>query len=91
MRSSLLPLALFASLVAASCVGPNNAFNGVAAWNTRVTNSKWGNELIYIGLWIVPVYEIAYAADGLIFNSFEFWGGTNPIGTPGEFENQGKQ
>ncbi len=72
-----------------SCVGPNNAFNTINTWNGRVTESKWLNELIYVGMWIVPVYEIALAADSLIFNSIEFWGAENPIKEADDFELKG--
>lgn len=91
MRNKLPILALLACLTATSCVGPNNAFNGVASWNSRATNSKWWNELIYVGLWVVPVYEITLGLDAVVFNTFEFWGGTNPISPPAKFESQDKK
>ena len=37
------------------------------------------NELVFIALHIVPVYEIAYLADVIVFNSIEFWSGSNPV------------
>ena len=89
MARTLSSVLLLAALAASSCVGPNNAFNGIASWNTRVTDSKWGNELIYVGLWVIPVYEITFTLDALVFNAFDFWGGENPIGPPGEFAKQG--
>jgi Domain of unknown function (DUF3332) len=88
MRRILAPLVL-ASLFATSCVGPYNAFNSVASWNSRVSDSKFLNELVYLGLYIVPVYPLAAFGDALIFNSFEFWGGENPIKKPEEFTPQG--
>jgi hypothetical protein len=91
MRKLLIGIALLTGLTATSCIGPNNAFNGVTAWNTRVTDSKWWNELIYVGMWVVPVYEVVFTLDVLVFNSFEFWGGENPIDAPGKYENQGKK
>ena len=90
MKKPLFAFALFSVLASTSCIGPNNACNGIGAWNTHVTGSKWGNELVYVGLWVIPVYEIAFTLDSLVFNAFEFWGGNNPIGTPGEYEHQGK-
>ena len=91
MGKALCALAILASLSASSCVGPNNAYNGIAAWNSRVTDSKWGNELIYIGLWVIPVYEVTFALDQLLFNSLEFWGGDNMIGPPAKFDSQKKK
>lgn len=89
MRKAIAGLLLLACLGTPSCVGPFNAFNGVSSWNSRATDSRFLNELIYIGLWIVPVYQVAAFGDAVIFNSFEFWGGENPIGKPQEFEYQG--
>jgi len=85
-------LALILALgLGVSCVGPYNAFNGVSSWNSRATESKWLNELIHIGLWIIPVYPLAVVGDYLIFNSIEFWGGENPIGAPEPFQPQAEK
>lgn len=65
-----------------SCLGhkqSNNAFNNLHAWNRSVTDNKWINELIYLGLNIIPVYGIFHLGDIIIFNSVEFWTGENPI------------
>ncbi len=88
MKKTLTALALVATLGGTSCVGPYNAFNSVASWNSRVSDSKFLNELVYLGLMIVPVYPLASLGDALIFNSIEFWGGENPISKPQEFTNQ---
>jgi len=82
MKKSLMAAALGLGLFGASCLGPNNAFNGITHWNQNVTESKWGNEAIFIGLHIIPVIPLAYVGDILIFNSIEFWGGENPISPP---------
>ena len=66
-------------LLGTSCIGPNNAFNGMINWNQRVTDSKFANEGIFLGLIIIPVYEILLLGDLIIFNSIEFWSGSNPI------------
>lgn len=79
-----------AALLSTSCLGPYNAFNSVSSWNSKATDNKFLNELIYIGLYIVPVYQLAAFGDAVIFNSIEFWGGENPIGKPAEHKNQGK-
>jgi hypothetical protein len=39
---------------------------------------------VFIAFHIIPVYEISYLADGLIFNTIEFWGGSSPIAKVGE-------
>ncbi|MDZ4774527.1 MAG: DUF3332 family protein [Planctomycetota bacterium] len=79
MQKSILAAAFALSLLAASCLGPNNAFKNLNHWNRHVTENKWGNEGIFLVLNIIPVYGLFYYGDILIFNSIEFWGGKNPI------------
>lgn len=70
---------LSTTILFTSCIGSFSAFNGLRDWNESVTDSKIGNELIFIALWVLPVYGIATLADLVVFNSIEFWGGTNPV------------
>lgn len=74
-KISAIALLLGASIMYSSCIGTFPTFNKLASWNRGITGNKFVNELVFIGLHIIPVYEIAYLADGLIFNSLEFWGG----------------
>lgn len=70
------------ALVAAGCVGKNNAYclhRGLADWNRTYHNEKWVNEAIFVGLHIIPVYQIFRLADILVFNSIDFWTGDNPV------------
>jgi hypothetical protein len=71
-----------------SCIGPNNAFNSVLTWNSKVSDSKILNELVFLGLNLIPVYPLSLFGDMLIFNSVEFWTGNNWIGTPEAFRPQ---
>jgi hypothetical protein len=80
--------ALSACLVAPSCIGPDNLYRGVSAWNSNISDSKYVNEILFLGLHILPVYPIAMVGDRLVFNSIEFWWGKNPIGKPDEFKPQ---
>lgn len=34
---------------------------------------------MFIGLTIIPVYDICLLADAIVFNSIEFWTGNNPV------------
>lgn len=75
-------LAFGLSMSMTSCLGHKqsfNAFNNLASWNRTVTDNKWLNELIFLGLNIIPVYGLFQWGDVLIFNSMEFWTGNNPI------------
>lgn len=80
MKKKFLPVAaviLAGSLVLPSCIGSFALSNKVLAWNQTIDN-KFVNELVFIALWIVPVYEISMIADALVINSIEFWTGENP-------------
>ena len=57
--------------------------NNIKDWNEGLGN-KFVNELVFIALHIVPVYEIAMLVDGVVLNSIEFWTGNNLVAEPGE-------
>ncbi|MCM1031386.1 MAG: DUF3332 domain-containing protein [Oscillibacter sp.] len=61
------------------CYGSFALTSKLHRWNGEVSNSKFVNELVFLGLCILPAYELACLGDALIFNSIEFWGGNNPI------------
>ena len=79
MKKVITCLLLTTSILFTSCIGSFSAFTKLRDWNETVTDNQFGNELIFIALWVVPVYQIATLGDLLIFNSIEFWGGDNPI------------
>jgi len=70
-------VALSASMMMQSCIGSFALYNKVKNWNDQVGN-KFVNEVVFVAMWILPVYELCFAADILILNSIEFWSGTNP-------------
>ena len=70
-------VALSASLMMQSCIGSFALYNKVKAWNDQV-GDKFVNELVFVAMWILPVYELSFAADIFILNTIEFWSGTNP-------------
>lgn len=69
--------ALSASMMMQSCMGSFALFNKVRNWNDHV-GDKFLNEVVFVALWILPVYELCFAADMFILNSVEFWSGSNP-------------
>lgn len=79
MKKIVICSVLATSLLFTSCIGSFTAFSKLRDWNEGVTDNKFGNELIFIALWVIPVYQLALTGDLLIFNSIEFWGGDNPI------------
>ena len=70
-------VALSASMMMQSCIGSFALFNKVKAWNDHV-GDKFVNEIVFVAMWILPVYEVSFVADLFILNSIEFWSGTNP-------------
>ena len=77
IRSKLAIAALTLPLLATSCLGPNRLFNDLHEWNKTVTEQDWLNELIFLGLIIVPVYPIAYVVDIVALNTYDYWAGDN--------------
>ena len=70
-------VALSASMMMQSCIGSFALFNKVKAWNEHV-GDKFVNEIVFVAMWVLPVYELCFAADLFILNSIEFWSGSNP-------------
>ncbi|MBU0558841.1 MAG: DUF3332 domain-containing protein [Bacteroidetes bacterium] len=60
------------------CYGSFKLTKKVYDWNGKV-GDKFVNELVFLALAIVPVYDIALLIDGIILNSIEFWTGNNPV------------
>ncbi len=82
MKKNFLPVALAlllsGSMLTTSCIGSFTLTNKLLAWN-RSVGGKVVNELVFIGFWILPVYEVSALADLLVINSIEFWSGSNPM------------
>jgi hypothetical protein len=76
--AALAGLLVFGSLTSA-CYGPFNATRSLHHWNGTVTGNKWAQEGLFLVLNIIPVYGLWMLGDAIIFNSIEFWGGTNPM------------
>lgn len=74
----LVAVLLSVSLMLSSCIGSFNLTNKVKAWNEGL-GDKFVNELVFIGMHIIPVYPISIMADILVLNSVEFWTGNSPI------------
>lgn len=78
----VLALVLLAFIGSTSgCYGPFNATRRLHQWNGEVSG-PWTNELVFIGLMVVPAYALFTLGDALIFNSVEFWTGSNWIDPP---------
>lgn len=71
-------IALIASFAMTSCIGSFSLTNKVLDWNQSL-GDKFVNEVVFIGLNILLVYEFTVAADALVLNTVEFWTGSNPV------------
>ncbi|MGQ0551797.1 MAG: DUF3332 family protein [Planctomycetota bacterium] len=81
MKSVLLVLALCMTLSA--CTGPFNATKRLHNWNRSFDGyDGWAEEGVFLLCCILP-YPLTVLGDSLIFNSVEFWGGTNPVAPAG--------
>ena len=76
MKKTCTLLALVVLL--SSCTGSFQLTNKVYTFNREIED-KWVEELVFLGLCIIPVYEVSLFLDVVIFNTAEFWTGENPI------------
>ena len=78
----LATAALTLAAATTGCIGKTHTFcmfNGILKWNKQASDNEWINELIFLGLCIIPVYPISLFADTIVFNSIDFWTGDNPL------------
>lgn len=88
-KTRLLVYLLTLTFLSTSCIGSYSTFNSLKNWNKQVSDSKFVNNLLFWGLWIVPAYELSIIGDTIIFNVIEFWSGSNPIAmNEGDMEKQ---
>lgn len=80
MRAFIVAVLLAAlTLSNTACIGRMATSGRVMKFNLEVAETKWGRELVFLCLYIIPVYPLAGAIDLIIVNSIEFWTGTNPL------------
>ena len=79
----LVAVLLSMSLMLSSCIGSFNLTNKVKDWNEGLGN-KFVNELVFIGMHIIPVYPLTLLADGIVLNTIEFWTGDKVIANVGK-------
>lgn len=78
-RMRVTAAAVAVALMTSGCFGSFNLVRKVYKFNQEVSSEKWVRELAYLLMSYIPVYGVAGLADSLIFNSIEFWTGSNPI------------
>jgi hypothetical protein len=70
--------------ITTACYGPFNLTRNVYQWNSNIkgsseVNEKWMKEFVFFGMIIIPVYMFSALLDAFIFNSIQFWSGSNPV------------
>ena len=79
-RTTALFLAVcMLSLSGTGCIGQFGLSQQVRKFNLEVSEDRWGREIVFVALYVIPVYPFAGLIDILILNSVEFWKGKNPI------------
>jgi hypothetical protein len=71
-------------LVTTGCMGSFTLTKKIYRWNQHdVSGDRWVNEIVFLVGLILPVYSLSLLADGVIFNSIQWWTGKNPIAAAG--------
>lgn len=78
-RTAVLGLVAAGLVTTSGCFGSFQLTRKLYNWNANVSSDKFVRELVFLGLYIVPVYGVAGFADLVFANSVEFWTGTNPV------------
>ena len=80
MRATFIALLLAClTLFSTACIGRMAISGKVMEFNLSVSEDKWAREIVFLALYVIPVYEFAGLADLIVVNSIEFWTGTNPV------------
>lgn len=66
------------SMTNTSCIGSFALTQKVHSFNQNLGN-KFVQELGFILMIVIPVYEVAAVIDALVINTIEFWSGNNPM------------
>ncbi len=79
-RLSILVISVLLILsMGTGCIGNFGLSGKVRKFNLETSQDRWGREIVFVVLYVIPVYPFAGLLDILVFNSIEFWTGTNPI------------
>lgn len=81
--AAALLLSLFVLQLSTGCYGSFKLTKKVYDWNGTV-GDKFVNEVVFLALTILPVYEATLLVDGLLLNAVEFWTGNNPMAMNGD-------
>ena len=89
-RTVALTIAAVTMATTSGCFGSFNATRKMWTFNRDASKNKFVQELVFLGMNVVPVYGIAAFVDVIGANAVEFWTGTNPITMAGRTRIDGK-
>ena len=72
-------LMLLAASLLSGCMGTNGLTMKARKANLHCTENEWVREGAFLGMHALWVYRVTMILDLALFNSIEFWSGTNPI------------
>jgi hypothetical protein len=78
-RAALAGLLALSAAGTTGCFGKFSLTRKLYTWNASVGGNKWVSNLVFWGLCIIPVYQLAGLGDAVVLNAVEFWTGTNPV------------
>jgi hypothetical protein len=81
----VLVLAAFTCFSVGGCYGKYALFNSAHKFGGNL-GGKWIGAVVNLVFWGVGVYGICLVADLLIFNTLEFWTGSNPVAMGNTYE-----
>lgn len=77
---SLIACLVAGSTLFSGCYGSFALTKKVHSWNGEVSENKFVQWFVFLGLNVVPVYAAAIFVDAIAVNTVEFWTGDNPVG-----------
>lgn len=77
MKKFMIVMVL-AVFTATGCTGSFMLTKKVYNWH-RGAGDKWADEFGFLVCTLLPIYGISTLADAIVFNSIEFWSGSNPV------------
>lgn len=80
MKQAKVAAAVMAVALSSGCMGSFALTKGLYHFNDTITGNKIVNNVIFWGLAILPVYELALLGDVVILNTIEFWTGAKLLG-----------
>jgi len=81
-----MALAAVTCVSLSGCYGSNALFNKMHQFNGSI-GDKWLNTVVhFVATFVLPVYPICLFADYVIFNTIEFWTGSNLIAMGDTYE-----